>query len=158
MLFRSWKLYKWNNVLAIKNGKNQKNVENINGEYPIYGSGGLMSYANDYICNENSVIIGRKGNINTPILMREKYWNVDTAFGLEPKQNKLNADYLYMFCVFYDFLKHNRAVTIPSLTKTDLLKIDIPIPPIELQQQFAIFVEQVDKLKFGVLKLLRELR
>ena len=29
---KSWKLYKWNNVLAIKNGKNQKNVENINGE------------------------------------------------------------------------------------------------------------------------------
>jgi type I restriction enzyme S subunit len=111
-----------------------------------------MSYADDYICNENSVIIGRKGNINNPILMREKYWNVDTAFGLEPDINRINVEYLYMFCTFYDFLKHNKTVTIPSLTKTDLLKINIPTPPIRMQNEFTLFVQQVDKLKFEVQK------
>lgn len=145
---RSWLIHKWNDVLCIKNGKNQKKVENKNGKYPICGSGGIMSYADDYICNENSVIIGRKGNINNPILMREKYWNVDTAFGLEPHISRINVDYLYMFCTFYDFLKHNKTVTIPSLTKTDLLKIDMPIPPIRMQTEFSEFVHQVDKLKF----------
>ena len=153
---RSWIMYKWNDVLVIKNGKNQKKVENKTGKYPICGSGGVMSYADDYICNENSVIIGRKGNINNPILMREKYWNVDTAFGLEPHINRINVDYLYMFCTFYDFLKHNKTVTIPSLTKTDLLKIDIPIPPVRLQNEFSNFVHQVDKLKFVVQKSLDE--
>ena len=38
-------------VLEIKNGKNQRAVENPNGKYPIYGSGGIMGYADDYICN-----------------------------------------------------------------------------------------------------------
>jgi len=37
------------------------------GEYPIYGSGGIIGYADDYICNADTVIIGRKGSINNPI-------------------------------------------------------------------------------------------
>ncbi len=106
-----------------------------------------MGYADNYISKEKSVIIGRKGNINKPILMKTKYWNVDTAFGLEPKEDKLEVNYLYMFCVFYDFEKHNKAVTIPSLTKGDLLEVITPLPPVSLQIQFADFVQHVDKLK-----------
>ena len=148
---KKWENYTWDNVLTIKNGKNQKDVENPKGIYPICGSGGIMNYADDYITESNSVIIGRKGNINNPILMREKFWNVDTAFGLEPNTTVLNVDYLFMFCNFFDFEILNKAVTIPSLTKADLLKIIIPIPPIELQNQFADFVKQVDKSKFAEL-------
>ena len=153
---KNWKTYTWNDVLVIKNGKNQKNVENNKGIYPICGSGGIMSYADDYITESNSVIIGRKGNINNPILMREKFWNVDTAFGLEPNTTILNVDYLFMFCSFFDFEVLNKAVTIPSLTKADLLKIIIPIPPIKLQNQFATFVKQIDKSKVAVQKALDE--
>ena len=153
---KKWENYTWDNVLTIKNGKNQKDVENPKGIYPICGSGGIMNYADDYITESNSVIIGRKGNINNPILMREKFWNVDTAFGLEPNTTVLNVDYLFMFCNFFDFEILNKAVTIPSLTKADLLKIIIPIPPIELQNQFAEFVKQVDKSKVVVQKALDE--
>ena len=155
---KNWKMKKWNEVLTIKNGKNQKKVEQEDGKYPIYGSGGIMSYANDYICNEDSVIIGRKGNINNPILVRTKFWNVDTSFGLEPCKEKIIVEYLYYFCYFYNFEKHNKAVTIPSLTKTDLLNIDIPIPPIELQNKFAEFVKQIDKQKFETERSLEEMQ
>ena len=51
-------------VCDIINGKNQKMVLSENGNYPIYGSGGnVMGYANDYLCEKDTVIIGRKGNI-----------------------------------------------------------------------------------------------
>ena len=46
----------FNDVLEIKNGKNQRSVENPDGRYPIYGSGGIMGYANDFICCANTVI------------------------------------------------------------------------------------------------------
>ena len=154
---KSWGTAIWNDVLTIKNGKNQKQVENPTGQYPICGSGGIMGYADNYISEANSVIIGRKGNINKPILMREKYWNVDTAFGLEPNNKFLLVDFLFLFCVLFDFEKLNKAVTIPSLTKADLLKIEIPIPPIELQNEFADFVKQIDKSKFEIQQSLEKL-
>jgi len=146
---KNWEIYYWKDILNIKNGKNQKQVEDINGKYPIYGSGGIIGRSNAYICNENSIIIGRKGNINKPILVKEKFWNVDTAFGLEVKSEKMSYHYLYYFCLFYDFEIHNKAVTIPSLVKSDLEKIVLPVPPIELQNKFAERIEKIAKLSFN---------
>ncbi|CAG5150838.1 type I restriction-modification system, S subunit [Streptococcus pneumoniae] len=125
---KEWKVSKWNEILTIRNGKNQKQVEDADGKFPIYGSGGIMGYAKDWIVKKNSVIIGRKGNINKPILVRENFWNVDTAFGLEPVLEKINSEYLFYFCQLYNFEKLNKAVTIPSLTKSDLLNTSPPPP------------------------------
>lgn len=108
-----------------------------------------VGYAKDWIVKKNSVIIGRKGNINKPILVRENFWNVDTAFGLEPVLEKINSEYLFYFCQLYNFEKLNKAVTIPSLTKSDLLNISIPLPPLALQNEFADFVALVDKSQFA---------
>ena len=132
--------YIFDDILEIKNGRNQKAVENPEGKYPIYGSGGIMGYADDYICEPNTVIVGRKGSINNPIFVEEHFWNVDTAFGLQAKREKLNPRYLYYFCKKFDFEKLNKAVTIPSLTKTDLLNIKINLPDLDEQQSV------VDKL------------
>ena len=153
---KNWEIYYWKDVLNIKNGKNQKQVEDINGKYPIYGSGGIIGRSNAYICNENSIIIGRKGNINKPILVKEKFWNVDTAFGLEVKSEKMSYHYLYYFCLFYDFEIHNKAVTIPSLVKSDLEKIVLPVPPIELQNKFAERIEKITKLSFEIEEAIKE--
>ena len=153
---KNWEIYYWKDILNIKNGKNQKQVEDINGKYPIYGSGGIIGRSNAYICNENSIIIGRKGNINKPILVKEKFWNVDTAFGLEVKSEKMSYHYLYYFCLFYDFEIHNKAVTIPSLVKSDLEKIVLPVPPIELQNKFAERIEKITKLSFEIEEAIKE--
>lgn len=137
-----WEYKNWNNILKIYNGKNQKAVENPDGLYPIYGSGGIMNYADTYICPENCVIIGRKGNINNPIFVPTKFWNVDTAFGLCPGE-LLHPRFLFYFCKIYDFERHNKATTIPSLVKNDLLKINMPVPPIDIQERI---VSELDKL------------
>ena len=127
----------FDDVLIIKNGKNQRAVENPDGKYPIYGSGGIMGYADDYICEADTVIVGRKGSINNPIFVEEPFWNVDTAFGLVAKREVLLPRYLYYFCRNYDFERLNKAVTIPSLTKSDLLKIEITLPSLEIQEKIV---------------------
>ena len=136
----------FNDVLEIRNGRNQKNVENPDGKYPIYGSGGIMGYADDYICEADTVIIGRKGNINNPIFVEEPFWNVDTAFGLSAKREVLLPRYLYYFCRNFDFERLNKAVTIPSLTKSDLLKIEIELPSMESQQKVVDKLSKIEQI------------
>lgn len=138
--------YIFDDVLVIKNGKNQKAVENPDGKYPIYGSGGVMGYADDYICDADTVIIGRKGSINNPIFVKEPFWNVDTAFGLEAKKELLIPKYLFYFCKKYDFEKLNKTVTIPSLTKSDLLKIQIDVPPVLEQEKVVKHLEKIEQI------------
>ena len=138
------KSYKWREVLSIVNGKNQKYVENPNGTYPIYGSGGIIGYATDFLCPENSIILGRKGSINKPIFVKEKFWNVDTAFGIIPNKNILLPLFLYYFCIFFNFEKLNTTVTIPSLTKSNLLDITINIPDLKIQTKITNILSKID--------------
>lgn len=137
---------RFEDILDIINGKNQKKVENPNGAYPIYGSGGVMGYADDYLCEANTVVIGRKGSINNPIYVEEPFWNVDTAFGLVARENMLLPRYLYFFCVHYDFNKLNTTVTIPSLTKANLLKIEMNVPGIDEQKKIIEKLDSIVKL------------
>tara|TARA_R110000796_G_scaffold252632_1_gene389443 strand:+ start:9515 stop:10639 length:1125 start_codon:yes stop_codon:yes gene_type:complete len=143
---KGWEVKSWKDALSIVNGKNQKAVLSKNGAYPIMGSGGEMGRASDYLTPENSVIIGRKGNINKPILVKENFWNVDTAFGLVPKPSILSFNYLYWFCKLFDFERLNKAVTIPSLTKVDLLQISIPLPGISKQMRFDEVVNKIESI------------
>ena len=137
---------RFEDVLTIINGKNQKKVENENGQYPIYGSGGIMGYADDYICEANTVVIGRKGSINNPIFVETRFWNVDTAFGLYANPAKLQPKYLYYFCEKFDFEQLNTTVTIPSLTKANLLKVEIPLPSLDDQRKIAAALDKVRDL------------
>ena len=133
-------------VLEIVNGRNQKAVENPNGRYPIYGSGGIMGYADDYICDAQTIIVGRKGSINNPIFVEEPFWNVDTAFGLSANRSVLEPRYLFYFCKKFDFERLNKAVTIPSLTKSDLLKIEINLPRLDEQRRIVEKLYKIEQL------------
>ena len=105
-----------------------------------------MGRADDYICEAETVVIGRKGSINNPIFVNEPFWNVDTAFGLIAKRDVLLPKYLYYFCVNFDFEKLNTTVTIPSLTKANLLQIEIALPTLEEQKKVVDVLDKVTNL------------
>lgn len=134
---------RFSDVLDIRNGRNQRQVENENGKYPIYGSGGVMGRADDFICDAETVVIGRKGSINNPIFVDEPFWNVDTAFGLVAHKEILLPKYLYYFCVNFDFERLNTTVTIPSLTKANLLQIEIRVPDMDIQQNIVSVLDKI---------------
>ena len=133
---------KWNDVLSIISGKNQKAVTDPNGPYPIYGSGGVMGYANDYLCEAGTTIIGRKGTINHPIFVNERFWNVDTAFGVFPRE-MLHPKFLFYFCQAFNFKALDKSTTIPSLAKRDLLNIEMPVPSFPEQERIVASIEEL---------------
>ena len=138
---KGWQTKNFSDVLDIKNGRNQKEVESDSGEYPIYGSAGnVMGYANSYICEAGTTIVGRKGNINSPIYSETRFWNVDTAFGLAAKPG-LDSKFLYYYCISFDFSALNRGTTIPSLVKSELLGISIPFPPLPEQHRIVAILD-----------------
>lgn len=140
--------HKWKDVLTIINGKAYGEEYKVSGTYPICGSGGIMGYGEKKLCNRDSIILGRKGNIDKPIYMSEDYWIVDTAFCLSPNTELIHPVYLYHWCKQFDFQKLNKQAVLPSLTRTDLEQIDIQVPEMAEQLAFVAIVRQADKSKF----------
>ena len=143
---------KWEDCLSITNGKKYDGDYQESGSYPICGSGGIMGYGEQILCPKNTVILGRKGNINSPIFMESDYWIVDTAFCLDVDGQKLQPKYFYYWCKLFDFTRYNKQGVLPSLTKNDLLRIEMPIPPMNLQNKFVDILNQADKSKFELRK------
>ena len=133
---------KWAEVLHIISGKNQRTVSDPAGQYPIYGSGGIMGRANDFLCEAGSTIVGRKGTINRPIFVNERFWNVDTAFGVFPGET-LHPKFLFYFCQSFNFKALDKSTTIPSLAKRDLLNIEMPVPPLPDQERIVSRIEEL---------------
>ena len=157
---KGWTYKKLGEVANIIHGKNQKDVLSDDGQYPIYGSGGtVMGYASNYLCEAGSTILGRKGSINNPQFIEERFWNVDTAFGITPKDNNCSK-YIYYFIKSINWSEKNTGTTLPSLTQQVVKEVVIPIPSPSEQQAIVSRLDsafaKIDALKANAEKALGE--
>jgi type I restriction enzyme S subunit len=154
-----WETLKIKDICEIKGGKNQSKVINPNGKYPIYGSSGIFGYADEYICDENTTIVGRKGNINSPLFDTTTLLNLDTAVGLCVNE-KYDSKLLFYFCLGFNFKNLDKSTTIPSLAKTDIQSIDIQVPPLEEHHRIVQEIESrlsvADKMEESITESLQQ--
>ena len=148
-----WEVKSIGEVLSICNGMDYKHL-NI-GNYPVYGTGGLIAKVDDYLFEGESVCIGRKGTIDAPIYLNEKFWTVDTLFytinfvGVLPK-------FIYYLFNKIDWLSLNEASGVPSLSKDNIKLQLIQIPNLSEQQAIADALTKVDNLITSLTKVIEK--
>lgn len=130
-----YKRYTLKELATIKYGKNQAKVVTTEKKYPIYGTGGLMGYATEFLYDKPSVLIGRKGTIDKIRYVEHPFWTVDTLFYTEINTDIVIPEYFYYALSLIDLAKHNEGTTIPSLRTDTLNKIELDIPDIEEQRK-----------------------
>lgn len=137
-----WKDDKLGNVLAVKYGKDHKKLDN--GEYPVFGSGGLMRYAEDKLFDGPSILIPRKGSLNNIMYVDEPFWTVDTMFWTVIDQTKVNPKFLYYLICKKNFASLNAGSAVPSMTVPILNSIDIRYPDLSTQRRIASILSSLD--------------
>ena len=137
-----WLKLKYKDVLTIKYGKDHKSLND--GDIPVYGTGGLMRHVNKYLYDGESILIGRKGTIDKPKYINEKFWTVDTLFYTEIEESIVPL-FLYQHALEVNWLGLNEATGVPSLNTTSIYNIDISIPSKEEQNKIASFLSIVDE-------------
>ena len=118
------------------------------GIYPYYGANGIQDYVDDYIFDDELVLLaedgGHFGSSDKPIAYRVsgKCWVNNHAHVLKPKTN-LDVDYLCYSLMFRDVSSIVNGATRQKLTQADMREIEIPLLP--LGEQLAI-VEKLNKI------------
>ncbi|MEG1719883.1 MAG: restriction endonuclease subunit S, partial [Clostridia bacterium] len=131
-------------VLKIKNGKDYKQFKE--GNIPVYGSGGIMTYIDTFVSEGQSVLIPRKGSIDKLYYVDSPFWTVDTIFYTEIYKNIVVPKYIYYYLQKEHIEQYNTAGGVPSLTQSVLNKIQIPVPSLIEQQRIVDILDRFDVL------------
>ena len=131
-------------VLTIKNGKDYKQFPA--GTVPVYGSGGILAYIDTAIYNDVSVLIPRKGSLDKLYYVDVPFWTVDTIFYTEIKQSLVTPKYVYHYLLNQHLERLNKAGGVPSLTQSELYRIQIPVPPLKVQKEIVRILDSFAKI------------
>ena len=104
-----------------------------------------MLSVDDYLYEGESVCIGRKGTIDRPVFLSGKFWTVDTLFYTHSFTDCLPR-FVFLHFQNIDWKKHNEAGGVPSLSKTNIEKIEVAVPSIAEQQKIADCLTSVDEV------------
>ena len=123
----------------------------------------LQEHLNRYTLNKGDFIIGKIGTIGKPFFLPAEQTYTLSANTVLIKPNKQKVEPQFLFAVFQsEYMERiidaeKKSTSQPAFGIQKVRKIDIPMPPLELQEQFAAFVKQTDKSKLAVQKGLQEL-
>ena len=125
--------------------------------YPVVSGGtSFMGYTDEYNREKNTITIAQYGTAGYVNWQTEKFWANDVCFSVYPKESILNK-YLYYFLKNkQDYLYEisNRTAVPYSISKEKILRIKIPILPLEIQEKI---VQILDKFTDYVTELTSEL-
>ena len=133
----SWSTGQLSDLISVKYGKDHKKL--ADGNYPVYGSGGIMRYVEKPLYTGESVLIPRKGTLNNVMYVNEAFWSVDTMFYTEMLYSNI-AKFVYHFVKSKDLASMNAGSAVPSMTTNILNAMQLYIPDEKTLEKFENIV------------------
>ena len=163
-----WEVKKINECCNILDSKriplNSDERKKIQGNIPYYGANGIQGYVNEYIFNEELILLAEDGGYfdeyNTrPIAQYVigKAWVNNHAHVLSAKNNN------FLKWIFYSLVHKNITPYINESTRTklnqsDLKQILILSPPLDEQQKIADILSNIDNMITSTQKVIDDTR
>ena len=121
------------------------------GEYPYYGATGIVDFVDDYIFDEELVLVGEDGakweaGDSTAFIARGKFWVNNHAHVLKPISDKIVSIYLVEQLKYMDLTPYITGVTVPKLNQEKLRNIEIPVPSLEEQRAIVAEIEGYQRI------------
>ena len=149
----SWEQRKLGNIVDFLDGQRKplKESERTKGKYPYYGASGIIDYINDYLFDENLVLLSEDGaNIidrNYPVcfIATGKYWVNNHAHVLKVKTGVIDK-FICESLERLDYTKFNTGTAQPKLNQDICQKIVITIPNEDEQKCISEFLDRINNI------------
>lgn len=125
--------------LAIIN--NGKEIVKVDGEIPVYGSGGIFKYTDEYLFEGESILYGRKGTIDKPLHVNGKFWTVDTMFYTEISELVIPRYLYYVSIGSINFDYYKSGSVLPSMTQFELGNVLLPFFDKKSQEKIIEYLD-----------------
>jgi type I restriction enzyme S subunit len=162
-----WDVYYLGDTVEFLDGKRRpvKDSERakMQGEFPYYGASGIVDYVNNYLCDEDLILLGEDGenilsrNCRLAFRVSGKIWVNNHAHVLRPKKG-FDIGYLVEYLESLDYKQYNTGTAQPKLNKQVCSNILVILPPLAEQKAIAQSLSDVDNLITAIDKLITKKR
>ncbi|WP_289126702.1 restriction endonuclease subunit S [uncultured Prevotella sp.] len=155
---KGWEVKKFGDLFKLKSGDGLSSKDFKTGIYPVYGGNGISGYHNSFNMKGCYIIIGRVGVYCGNVRKVEgEFWLTDNAFRLIYKENEQNPFFILYLLNILDLHQYANAAAQPVISNLTLKSINVPLPPLSLQQSFAHKIEQIEQQKAAIQKTITDL-
>lgn len=155
---KGWEVKKFGDLFKLKSGDGLSSKDFKTGIYPVYGGNGISGYHNSFNMKGCYIIIGRVGIYCGNVRKVDgEFWLTDNAFRLIYKENEQNPFFILYLLNILDLHQYANAAAQPVISNLTLKSINVPLPPLSLQQSFAHKIEQIERQKAEVQKAITDL-
>ncbi|EMV5377870.1 restriction endonuclease subunit S, partial [Escherichia coli] len=118
----------------------------ITGEYPVYGSNGIIGYSDEYNANENTIIIGRVGSYcGSVYISGKKCWVTDNAI-IGTAKNENESHFWFYLLKKIDLNNYSTGSGQPLINQTIINTISVTIPKLsEKRVSIGHFLRHFDQ-------------
>lgn len=120
-----WEIKKLEDVMELAYGKALKASNRIDGQVPVYGSGGITGSHNEALVDGPSVIIGRKGTVGSLFWEDRPFFPIDTSFYLKPK---IELTFCYYLLQTLKLDNMNTDAAVPGLNRNNVYRLEFTMP------------------------------
>ena len=121
---RGWNIQKLESFIGLAYGKALKSTDRINGDVPVYGSGGITGFHNTALVKGPSVIVGRKGTVGSLYWEDRPFFPIDTVFYLRPMKP---LTYCYYLLQTLGLESMNTDAAVPGLNRNNVYRLLMPV-------------------------------
>jgi type I restriction enzyme S subunit len=134
--------YNLGDLIKIHHGRNYTHLNR--GYIPVYGTGGIMCYVDEYLYEGKAILLPRKGSLSNIMYSLGKIWTVDTMYYASVSEDVVNPYYLYRYLLLLDLSHLDSGSTLPSMTQSSYAAIKIKLPNIKIQNKIAKILSNLD--------------
>ena len=120
-----WGIKKLEDVMELAYGKALKASNRVEGQVPVYGSGGITGSHNEALVDGPSVIIGRKGTVGSLFWEDRPFFPIDTSFYLKPK---IDLTFCYYLLQTLKLDNMNTDAAVPGLNRNNVYRLEFTMP------------------------------
>lgn len=129
---QGWEVKKLGDVIDLNYGKALKKEDRRDGEYPVFGSSGIVGTHDTALVKGPGIIVGRKGNVGSVFWCDVDFFVIDTAYFVT---SSLPLRFLFYVLPTLNFINSDAAV--PGLSRNQAYTLELLVPPVALLEKFC---------------------
>jgi type I restriction enzyme M protein len=142
-----WEMKSLTNLFQIKTGKKDANYSTPEGDYPFFTCGETTLKAPSYSFDTEAILVAGNGNVGQCKYYNGKFEAYQRTYVFDNFINEILP--LFAFYLLKDFLpkkalENIQGSTMPYITLKTLESIQIPLPPLNIQQKIVSEIEVLE--------------